>query len=81
MSIGGVGKCTRATASLSAELSRVDFHLSHLYPMSFPICSCFSKVSTLQRMEENLVLASSCRSQYYRLASFGHDMLAIPKSM
>jgi len=58
--------------SLPAELSRVDFHLSHLYPICFPICSRFREASTLQRTEQNFVLASSRLPQYYRLAPLGH---------
>ena len=59
--------------SLPAEFSRVDFHLSHLYPICFPICSRFREASTLQRTEQNFVLASSRLPQYYRLAPLGHN--------
>ena len=59
--------------SLTAELLRVDFHLSHLYPICFPICSRFREASTLQRTEQNFVLASSRLPQYYRLASLGNN--------
>ena len=54
--------------SLPTELSRVDFHSSRVYPMCFPICSRFREASTLQRTEQNFVLASSRLPQYYRLA-------------
>ena len=48
-----------SATSLPAELSRVNFHLSHFYRMSFLIRFRFSKASTPQRMEENFVLAYS----------------------
>ena len=54
--------------SLPAELSRVDFHLSHLYPIYFPICSRFREASTLQRTQ-NFVLASVFRSTIASLRS------------
>jgi len=41
----------------------------------FPICSRFRKASTLQRTEQNFVLASSRLTQYDRLAALGHKWL------
>ena len=63
-----------AHAQASAESLIIKGRFSFEPLVCFPICSRFREASTLQRTEQNFVLASSRLPQYYRLAPLGHNI-------